>query len=310
MKKNTRNNKKNTKKNILRDYPDLGPQMVKMAKKAMAIIRANFGNMQAKAKVGYDGKNNDCVTIADHLAQAMYLREIRRHFPTFGVLAEEAELAIPCTDQKYDAYFTVDPLDGTKAFARKQSHGVGTMIALVEGGKIVAVVIGDVNTGEVYWYADTKARGEVIREKFGRDYNLQPATDKKLDKQYAFLLDHPREQPDVMQKMIMPHPNSGGLFKDFEIGSGSIGLRFARLWKGEVGAIFLCPTYDTPWDLMPVVGISQRLGFRFLRLTPANGKFLEFKPELVKKITHAPYATLIIHEKHMAELNQWMRKHK
>ena len=50
------------------------------------------------------------------------------------------------------SYITVDPLDGTKAFIRRQSHGVGTMVAMVEEGQVVSAYVGDVNTQEIYGF--------------------------------------------------------------------------------------------------------------------------------------------------------------
>ncbi len=292
---------------ITTQLPAIQTQIITMVEKAIEIIRANCGNMQAQVKVSYAGNNDDCVTIADKLAQEMYLEEIRKHFPTFGIIAEEQELTIPCTDKNFDVYFTIDPLDGTKAFARKQSHGVGTMLALISDGNIVAVAIGDVNTGEVYTYANESEHCEVTRLRFGVKYQLEPEK-KPLAEQYAFLLDHPREQPEIVRNMILPAPKDGGLFKDFEIGSGSIGLRFARLWKGEVGGIFLTPTFDTPWDLMPVLGITKKLGFKFLKI---DGRALvDFEPEMVRTVTRMPHNLLIIHETHTTELHQWMQNQK
>lgn len=286
---------------------NVGRQMVTMVERAIEIIRANCGNMQAQVKVSYAGENDDCVTVADKLAQEMYLTEIRKRFPAFGIIAEEEELTIPCTHRHLDIYFTIDPLDGTKAFARRQSHGVGTMLALVCNGNIIAVAIGDVNTGEVYAYADENDHCKVDRIRFGVKYTLEPEK-KPLAEQYAFLLDHPREQPRIVQDMIGPAPKDGGMFKDFEIGSGSIGLRFARLWKGEVGGIFLTPTFDTPWDLMPVLGITKKLGFKFLKI---DGEMLvNYEPEMVRTVTRMPHHLLIIHEKHTPELQQWLRNHK
>ncbi len=302
--------KTNKKNNIKKLLLAIHKRMLVMVNKAIKIIRDNCGDVQAEIKLSYAGVNDDCVTIADRLAQEMYLREIKKFFPTFGIIAEEKELTIPCTDPRFNVYFTIDPLDGTKAFARKQSHGVGTMLALVCDEKIVAVAIGDANTGEIYSYANDEDRCIVQRLRFGKAYRLEPITEKPLTDLYAFLLDHPREQPPVVQKMILPHPKHGGLFKDFEIGSGSIGLRFARLWKGEVGGIFLTPTYETPWDLMPVLGISKKLGFKFLRYENETGMFIEAEPKLTKKVVEMPHNMLIIHEAHIAELNQWINKNK
>lgn len=284
----------------------IGQQMALMVEKAIGIIREESHDLVVEDKVGYDNVKWDCVTAGDRRAQEMYLKEIVMHFPTFGVIAEEKELTIPCTDANFDVYFTIDPLDGTKAYARKQSHGVSTMLALVCDGKIVAVTIGDANTGEIYSYADEDARGEVARWRFDKMEKLEPDVVRPLHQQYVLLLDNPRVQPEVVKDMATLFPAEGGLFKDFEIQGGSIGLRFARLWKGEIGGIILSPTHDTPWDLMPVLGISKRLGFKFFGLDPATNTFTEREPELTKVIVKKPFVELIIHETHVPEFKAWL----
>jgi 3'-phosphoadenosine 5'-phosphosulfate (PAPS) 3'-phosphatase len=35
-------------------------------------------------------------------------------------------------------FFTVDPLDGTKAFVRRQSHSAGTTVVLAQEGWVVS----------------------------------------------------------------------------------------------------------------------------------------------------------------------------
>lgn len=289
------------------NLPSIGQRMIKMAQKAIKIIRQESEEMIVEDKTGYDGAKWDCVTNADRKAQEMYLGEIREHFPTFGVIAEEKELTIPCTDPDVDVYFTIDPLDGTKAYARKQSHGVGTMIGLVCNDNIVAVVIGDANTGEIYSYANEADHCQVDRHRFNYIEALGPDTKRPLRHQYAFLLENPRVQPKLVREMIEHYPAEGGLFKDFEIGGGSIGLRFARLWKGEVGALFISPTYDTPWDLMPVLGISQRLGFNFFRFDEELNSYVEYEHELIRKITKRDDNILVIHNTHVAEMKNWIR---
>ena len=38
-------------------------------------------------------------------------------------------------------------------FIRRQYHGIGTMVALVEAGRVVAAYVGDVNTQEIWLFA-------------------------------------------------------------------------------------------------------------------------------------------------------------
>src|SRR6185503_21353335 len=59
---------------------------------------------------------------------------------------------------------TVDPLDGTKAFIRRQSQGVGTMVALVDDGRVQSAYIGDVNTQEIYGFRPASSSVHRISE--------------------------------------------------------------------------------------------------------------------------------------------------
>lgn len=79
------------------------------------------------------------------------MKLLRECFPGFGIIGEEDSLLIP-SDDGVNAYFTIDPLDGTKAHIRRQSYGVGSMVALVLSGSVVAAYIGDVNSREIFGY--------------------------------------------------------------------------------------------------------------------------------------------------------------
>ena len=283
----------------------IGNEIQKMVAKAIKIIRDESRELIISEKAAYDATKDDCVTNGDKKAQKMYVREIRRIFPTFGIIAEEKELHILCTDAKHDIYFTIDPLDGTKAYTRGQSHGVGTMIALVCDSKIVAAYIGDVNTGEIYGYTTADKKGFALRKRFGITSPLQPEIERSLAKQYLYLRHAPSTQPDLIQKMYRPL-GKGGLFKDIEVGGGSIGTAMARLWKGEVGAICINPHFETPWDLTPVLGISQRLGFIFLKVDASGIR--EFEPKIITKVTESTFFQVIIHKKHLAEMRKWIKE--
>lgn len=93
----------------------------------------------------------DIVTSVDLAAQAIYVKLLRECFPTWGIVAEEQGLRIDNSDGD-DIWFTVDPVDGTKALARGQSHGISTMLSLVANGQVIAAVIGDISTDETYYH--------------------------------------------------------------------------------------------------------------------------------------------------------------
>jgi fructose-1,6-bisphosphatase/inositol monophosphatase family enzyme len=282
--------------------------------KAIKIIQDECHNLTIHKKVGYDGIKEDLATNGDKMAQAMYMKELAKHFPNFGVIAEEDGVAFNGTDTDGDdIYFTVDPLDGTKAYERGSSQGVGTMIALIKNDQVISAYIGDANTGEIYGYAGLETRGDVIRRRFGVTTNLKPNITHPLSSQYALLRNPPRKQPALINKLT-DCPENGGLFKNIEVSGGSIGTAFSKLWKGEVGAIVLEPNFDTPWDLAPIIGICRRLGFKFYKVeedtsdTNKFGTLVENEPKPVKTVTEKPYTEFIIHETYKQEIELWLKQ--
>ena len=277
---------------------------------AIQIIQDECHDLTIIKKVGYDGVKPDLAINGDRKAQEMYMREIAKHFPDFGIIAEEDGVAFDGKDNGEDGekgediYFTIDPLDGTKAYERGAGQGVGTMIALCKDNDVIAAYIGDANTGETYGFADMEKRGAAIRQRFGVTTNLKPRTDKPLAEQYVLLREMPRKQPELINKMINDI-TAGGLFKDAEVTGGSIGTAFARLWKGEVGAMVLQPGFNTPWDLAPTLGISRRLGYKFFKLL--DGKLIENEPMLTKTVVEKPYTEIVVHEAHEKELMEWLK---
>lgn len=128
----------------------VGIVLKELLRRAMITIEAKRHSFIASAKQGVDGRP-DVVTDADTAVQAIFAKVLTECFPGFGIVGEE-KLYQPCTLPGVQAFFTVDPLDGTKAFTRRQSHGVGSMVGLVVNGEIVSAWIADVFTGSIYGY--------------------------------------------------------------------------------------------------------------------------------------------------------------
>lgn len=297
---------------------DIGNFMRKAVRKAIDIIRVESRDMKGEAKIGYGGNLDDIVTSGDYLAQVMYEAKIRKQFPLFGIIGEENGLRVLCKILGHDVYFSVDSLDGTKAHWRKQSHGVGSMLALIVDGVVVAVCIGDVNTGEIFFFDATFDKpGIAHRIRFDYDHQLLPKTNTPLRDQYIYTRRHTLNELPWVQRFIAPK-KFGGFFRELEVSGGSIGTSIARLWKGEVGAAILDPGYKTPWDVAPVVGLCKWLGFKLFTIHTApmseeGGQrptlLTEDKRPLSKKVVKNDYGTLIIHESYVDELLTWLDEH-
>lgn len=242
-----------------------GLAMKEMVRRAIQVIRAQRFVFETQHKDHLDTARADLVTTADFEAQRIYLRVLKRCFPKFGVVAEEDELRIPCTMTDRALWFTLDPLDGTKAFARRQSSGVGTMVALVDDGEVVAGYVGDVMTQEIYGF---RPGASVYRISEYNQPEILRKKERPLDKAYLLLREQPKTSPPAIAQLY-------ARFKGIDVEGGSIGISFARLWKGEVEALLMGPHFSTPWDSAPIIGISRRLGYRFLRIE-ADGRIQEF----------------------------------
>ena len=88
------------------------------------------------------------VTQADLEAEQAILREVRAVFPTHAILAEESG----ALDGDPSFRWIVDPLDGTRGFARGGTFW-GPLVALEHRGEIVAGALGLPALGETYWAA-------------------------------------------------------------------------------------------------------------------------------------------------------------
>lgn len=275
----------------------IGIVMKEAVRRAIMKIREQRFIFEARVKAGYGGKLNDLVTTADHEAQKIYVRMLRECFPLYGIVAEEEALRVECRLPGKRLFFTVDPLDGTKAFVRKQSHGIGTMVALVCEGRVIGAYVGDVMTQEIYGFRPESAKVHRISE-FDRPEPLKIRPGLALSRQYLLLRTDPQRYSPIIRGLIRA-------FRDIEVARGSIGTSMARLWKGEIGAAVLRPGHETPWDTCPTVGISRKLGFRHLKATE-SGKLAAFEPELSMEVRERRHEVLVVHESRLEELAEFI----
>lgn len=262
-----------------------------IVREAISAIRNTRSKFEVIPKADSLGAMTDVCTTADKIAQEIYYQLLKRHFPGCGILAEEGdhEKKRARHAAAFPMYFTVDPLDGTKAFIRGQSHGIGTMIALKQGDRVIAAYVGDINTQEIFGYGpDADPPMRFIPDTAATI--LRPGA-RKLSDSYVLLRDPLGKYTPLSSTML-------GNFKTYEICGGSIGCFMARLWKDEVSAVILPKGETTPWDLLPVRGISESLGYMFFRQIWNDG-WEVWPMESARTLYPTPllHDVLVIHEK-------------
>lgn len=271
----------------------VGRVVKESVRRAMVIAKLERDVFESHTKADYSGKmGKDVFTSADTKAQAIYVRMIEECFPNAGIIGEEK---VPGTDiplfvppkNGCRAYFTLDPIDGTRAYIRRQSHGIASMIALVLDGVVVSAYVGDIMANEVIGY---RPESDHVFRISGLDHSekLLPPEPTDLSELYVMLRDPPHWYTEHTRTLL---PS----FKNYEIMGSSIGTWMARLWKREVGAMLMSDGNETPWDSTPIIGITRKLGYVFMR--PKEGPGWEvYEPELPTTVTMRPHDTLIVHQ--------------
>lgn len=277
---------------------NLGLFMRTAVEGAINIAQAEAANYQRIGKLHYDGTDTDLVTSADLKAQAHYEALVKTNFPDEGLVGEENSLGV---ENGNTLRFTVDPVDGTKAYGRNQSTGVATMFAHADGDNVDAVCVGDVNTNEIYQFAPGHA---PTRTRFGHTTPLPKTWPEALGTKYVLLSRPAEDYPENVQRII--RGKHGGIFKDMEVTSGSIGIMAARIWKGEVAMIVLYPSYDTPWDSTPIIGMNRILGIVHIAVDQETGEARLFEPKLPLVPNKKNFTEIFVHKTYADEVLTWL----
>jgi fructose-1,6-bisphosphatase/inositol monophosphatase family enzyme len=276
----------------------IGVAMRAMVDRAIRIIKERIF-AETDGKVTNQATDN-ITTSVDLEVQATYFDAITKSFPSFGIVAEEGMVNKPCTLTGHDVWFTVDAIDGTRAFLRRASHGVGTMISLVYDGEVIGAYVGDVTSEEKYGY---HPESDIVRRfsfhGYARVLSAEPQTTPV--NQQAILL---RDSVDLYCDFFHDMLTLGKFPREQEIVRGSIGLSFAELWKREVGAIVLRSGIQRPWDCVPFVGISRKLGFVFFELHNTGRYLSPFDFPVCKEPFQIPLEILVVHGSQIEEFRE------
>lgn len=275
-----------------------GKNMRELVRLVMLAVRARRDTYVARPKPSA-GRPNDVVTDVDEEAERILGSFLQTHFPRVGIIGEEG-LRRPW-DPTRPAYWTGDPIDGTKAFVWRVAHGFSVMLSLVEGEKIIAACIGDVMGHVLYWFAPGQ---EPVCEDLVLDTKtpLRELIQRPIPEPVLVFGNNPETYHPFFAKLCRD-----GVFSRYEINRGSIGLRFADLWRGAATATVMRSNRKwTPWDDTPTLGFSRELGVVYLAFDPARERLIRMEPPLVREETHCEPCVLAIHESRLSLLEPWL----
>ncbi len=137
---------------------------IEVARGAAKVILSHYGSVERLTKT-HQAASAEAVTIADRASQAYITRELRKRFPTDGLVGEENEtgddITFDCPNPK-GRVWVIDPIDGTNNFIAGLDY-FAVCIGLLENGYPVAGVVYDVCRDHVY--AAARSHGATLNGK-------------------------------------------------------------------------------------------------------------------------------------------------
>ena len=180
----------------------------------------------------------DITTEADRQSQEIILTYLRRHFPQDALCAEEATPTLEQTPRTGDRLWIVDPIDGTRGFAKKNGE-FSIMIGFVNEDRIGAGVVQQPAVGRVTF---ARAGGGCWRRDGVEAVQPCRVTDVSA-LQRATLTQSRSRNPDVRSPLVTAL-NPGRIVESY-----SAGIKLALVARGE--ADLYLNTYDAfhDWDI-------------------------------------------------------------
>lgn len=192
----------------------------------------------------------DIATNADLASEQFLITQIRKYFPTHTIVAEESGI-----DQRSSRYtWFIDPLDGTKDFARGlTSYNIS--IALEYKDELVVGVVYRPATGELY----KSARGHGAIGK-GKQMHVSQENSLKNSITYIHLPTYRKSQKEIdetlsiLRKLVLSCNKVREAWEDTEV--------MSWLALGALEGYVLSVSGPAWWDVAPGILMVQEAGGR------------------------------------------------
>jgi 3'(2'), 5'-bisphosphate nucleotidase len=211
------------------------------------------------------------ITAADREINDTIVNALRDRFPTDGVLAEESE-ADEIWRTATRCWF-VDPIDGTREFARGTA-GWTVQVGLTIDGRPVLGVVAEPALGRMCWAAwdDAWFGAETFAD--GTSRPLRGAWRELAEIRLIGGKLFPFSRQHAIRRRL-------GVDRNRALSVGSVGVRMTAVARGEADAYVQAPGRTKLWDTCAPQCLVQAAGGR---VTDLRGEPLQFRSS---SITHA-----------------------
>lgn len=138
--------------------------IIEIARAAGVLAMEQYGKVLRLTK-SHRATQNEAVTEADRSCQRLIVSELKKHFPTDGIIGEESDDGSDITVEMSDPngrVWVIDPIDGTNNFIGGADN-FAVCIGLLEAGQPTLGVVFDVTRNRVY--AGAKDIGAIVGDR-------------------------------------------------------------------------------------------------------------------------------------------------
>ncbi|MEA3496484.1 MAG: 3'(2'),5'-bisphosphate nucleotidase CysQ [Bacteroidota bacterium] len=235
-----------TEKNI--NIKELIKVSKQAGKKILEIYNSNIDKWDISKK-----DDNSPLTLADKESNKIICSTLEKLYPEIPIISEE-EKEIPYeVRSKYEYYWLIDPLDGTKEFIKR--NGEFTVnIALVKNHRVVLGVVYVPVMDKLYW--GRKNDGAFLIDKNNNESKLQSASFSLSDKNLKIVASRSHLNDDTKKFM--------GKFKTPQTVSMGSSLKFMLIAEGKAHIYpRIAPTME--WDTAASQIIVEEAGGKVLK---------------------------------------------
>lgn len=224
--------------------------------------------------------HDDPVTAADHAANELIVKELRRHFPEDGILSEEAPDNAARLSRR--RVWMVDPMDGTKQFIERIGE-FAVMIGLAVDGEAKLGVVYQPTLDRMY-YAAPKM-GAFLEE--GLTTKRLHVAEAKDPAQLTAAVSRSHHSPkvDLVRRQL-------GITR--EIRSGSVGLKVGLIAEGRAHVYIHLGGRTNLWDTCAPEAILREAGGK---LTDRTGAPIRYDTSEIRNLRGVLATNGTIHER-------------
>jgi len=228
--------------------------LIEISKKAGEAILHEYGKT---ATVEWKADDSP-LTRADRKSHQVISSELKRYYPDVPILSEEGSYVSYQERSQWNAFWCVDPVDGTKEFIKKTGEFT-VNIARIENKKPVAGVI-YVPARDLFYYAE-KGKGAYKWDRSEGDTEPHKISVRQLDKSQIDIVASRDHAGPGVKKLIDALPDA----RTKSMGSS---LKFCLVAEGQADVYYRdIPTFE--WDTAAAQIIVEEAGGS-IRTTDGN----------------------------------------